>query len=75
MEVTAGDSIQVWLNDKLIIASNAGKAMANTLRLNQGWNHFLIKVTGKGDNWPFSGKLTCNQPDFLKDLESAFEKP
>jgi beta-galactosidase len=75
MEVMTGDSIQVWLNDKLIIASNGGKAMANTLRLNQGWNHFLIKLAGKGDNWPFSGKLTCNQPDFLKDLESAFEKP
>lgn len=76
MEASAGDSIQVWLNDKLIINNvRAGKATATALRLHQGWNHFSIKLSGKSDNWSFSGKLTCNQPDFLKELESTFEKP
>jgi beta-galactosidase len=74
MEVTTSNGTQVWLNDKQIInTTQAGKAAANTLRLHQGWNHFQIRVTG--ENGAFSGRLTCNQPAFLKELESALEKP
>jgi beta-galactosidase len=76
MEVITSDSVQVWLNDKLIINNaSSGKATATALRLHQGWNHFLITLSGKGDNSSFSGKLICNQPAFLNELESAFEKP
>lgn len=76
MEVNTANGIQVWLNDKQIINNaQSGKAIANTLRLHQGWNHVMIKLIGSGENGSFSGKLICNQPAFLKDLESAFEKP
>lgn len=81
MEVAADDAAQVWLNGKIIINNirsgniDGGKAKANALKLHQGWNHFLIKVINEGGGWQFSGRLTCNQPDFLADLESALEKP
>jgi beta-galactosidase len=73
MEVTADDAAQVWLNGKKIINNGQGKAEA--LKLHQGWNHFLIKVIQTGGGWQFSGRLTCSQPEFLAELESALEKP
>ena len=76
MEVNTNNAVQVWLNDKQIINTNqAGKATASTLRLHQGWNHFQLRLTGNSGSGAFSGRLTCNQPAFLKELESAFEKP
>jgi beta-galactosidase len=78
METGAGNGVQVWLNDVMIInntRADSAKAAANALKLHQGWNHFLVKVTGNGGAWPFAGKLTCNQPGFLRQLESTFEKP
>ena len=53
---------EVWLNDERVVRGRA-------LRLRQGWNHFVVK--GKVS----SGRFTCNQPDFLKELDSAFERP
>lgn len=81
MEVAADDAVQVWLNGKRIINNirngdiDNGKAKADALKLHQGWNHFLIKVIQLGGEWKFTGRLTCNQPDFLADLESALQKP
>ncbi|WP_315821266.1 hypothetical protein [Paraflavitalea speifideaquila] len=37
-------------------------------KLHQGWNHFLMKVIQPGVEWKLTGRLTCNQPDFLADL-------
>jgi beta-galactosidase len=76
MEVTADDAAQVWLNDKLIIGEKpAASGRAEALKLRRGWNHFLIRLIQTGGGWQFSGRLTCNQPDFLGGLESALEKP
>ena len=76
LEVSAEDATQVWLNGKEIINNrNRGASKAEALKLHQGWNHFLIKLTKMNGNWTFSGRLTCNQPDFLAELESALAKP
>jgi beta-galactosidase len=81
LEVAADDAVQVWLNGKQIINNirngdlDDGKAKADALKLHQGWNHFLVKVIQLGGEWKFTGRLTCNQPDFLADLESALQKP
>jgi hypothetical protein len=63
LEIKTGDEVQ--LNDALILR---GKGTARALRLRQGWNHFVVKGS-------VTGKLTCNQTDFLKDLDSAFDRP
>ena len=63
LEVESGE--EVWLNDVLILR---GKGVARALRLRQGWNHFVVKGN-------VTGKMSCNQPDFLKDLDSGFERP
>jgi hypothetical protein len=76
LEISAQDATQVWLNGKQIISNkNRGVAKADALKFHQGWNHFLIKITKGNGGWDFSGRLVCNLPDFLAELESALEKP
>jgi hypothetical protein len=41
------------------------KAFAKELLLNQGWNHFLIKLIQADGKWQFSGQLTSSQPAFF----------
>ena len=77
----AYDAMQIWVNGKLVLQKirtgplNGGNAKAEALKLHQGWNHFLIKVIQGSGSWQFVGRLTCNQPDFLAELESSLEKP
>lgn len=81
LELAADDAAQVWLNGRKVINHirqgniDGGKAKAEALKLHQGWNHFLIKVIQTDGGWQFSGRFTCNQPEFLAELESALEKP
>ena len=81
LEVAADDAIQVWLNGKEVLRTvrtgpiDSGKAKADGLKLRKGWNHFLIKVTQASGGWEFMGHLTCTQPEYLPELDSAFEKP
>ncbi|GGB02280.1 glycoside hydrolase family 2 protein [Puia dinghuensis] len=56
---------EVWLNEALVAK---GKGVTRALRLHQGWNHFVVKGS-------FKGRFTCNQPDFLKELDSAYDRP
>ena len=81
LEVTASNAVQVYLNGKLVLNNvrngnyEGGKAVANELKLRQGWNHFLVKLIQIDGKWQFSGKLTSNQPEFLNTLVSALERP
>ncbi|HEY4325060.1 MAG TPA: glycoside hydrolase family 2 TIM barrel-domain containing protein [Mucilaginibacter sp.] len=81
MEVEASNAIQVYLNGKIIINNirtgniEGGNSKAEALKLRQGWNHILVKLIQVDGRWQFSGRLTCNQPDFLSGLVSALEKP
>ena len=81
LEVAADDAMQVWLNGGLIVNNirkgsiDGGKKVVPSLRLRQGWNHFLIKLIHGDRGWQFSGRLTSNQPEFLETLGSALEKP
>jgi beta-galactosidase len=81
LEFDADDALQVWLNGKLVAEKlrtgpiSGGRATAHALKLQQGWNHVLVKVINVDGGWQFAGRLTCNQPDFLADLVSSPEKP
>jgi hypothetical protein len=74
LQVKAGGNAVVFLNGKQILeAETSGEA--KELKLKRGWNHFLIKLVRNGSNWEFAGKLTSNQPEFIKTLGSAVQKP
>ncbi|WP_431210376.1 glycoside hydrolase family 2 protein [Puia sp. P3] len=46
-----------------------------TLPLQRGWNHIRILLQQTPDGWTFTGRLTCNQPEFLKTLSATMNKP
>ncbi|MGA3170441.1 MAG: sugar-binding domain-containing protein [Chthoniobacteraceae bacterium] len=81
LEVAADDAVQVWVNGTQVVNEirsgpiEGGRARVEALKLQQGWNHFLIKVIQAGGAWQFEGRLTCNQPNFLAGMASSLEKP
>jgi hypothetical protein len=78
LNMQTADGVEVWLNGKSVLQSPAGGSgdvVASTLTLQQGWNHFLVRLEhGKGDD-KFSAHLVSSQPDFLNDIKSALQKP
>ena len=78
LKLQTDDGIEIWLNGKSISTDSdkaGGDIQASGLPLQQGWNHFLIRVAhAKGDD-KFQAQLDCSQPDFLSGLKSALQKP
>lgn len=71
------DAVELFLNGKSVFARAGGgeNAVASGLPLQQGWNHFLVRlVHGSGDD-TFSAKFTSSDPAFLDLLHSALQKP
>jgi beta-galactosidase len=71
------DAIELFLNGKSIPAHAAGdeKAIASGLPLQQGWNHFLVKLVHERGDDTFSARLTSSDPAFLDGLHSALQNP
>ncbi len=78
LKLQTPDAVEVWLNGKSLLqcpASADGTAQVSGLPLQQGWNHFLVRlVHGKGDD-KFQAQLICSQPEFLSDLKTSLQKP
>jgi beta-galactosidase len=78
LNLQTSDDLQLWLNGKSIATTpgtTPGSFQASGLPLQQGLNHFLIRLAhGTGDDL-FKAQLVCSQPDFLNDLKSAMQKP
>lgn len=75
--MTTGEEVAFLLNGKEFASKAADEPnlVAKGLPLQQGWNHFLVKVSHLKGDFEFSGGLECSQPQFLNDLSSALRKP
>ena len=71
------DAVELFLNGKSIFTGSAGggNASASGLPLQQGWNHFLVKLIHTNGDDSFSAKLISSDPAFLGVLHSALQKP
>jgi beta-galactosidase len=71
------DAVELFLNGKSILARPTGgeSAIVSGLPLQQGWNHFLVKLVHKNGDDTFSARLTSSDPAFLDALHSALQKP
>ena len=71
------DAVELFLNGKSFLAHPAegDNAIASGLPLQQGWNHFLVKLVHKNGDDTFSAKLTSSDQTFLDALHSALQKP
>jgi hypothetical protein len=77
LDLNTRDSLQVFLNGKSVFnrPSTDGTAVAAGLPLQQGWNHFLIRLLHNSGDDMFSAHLVCSDIDFLNALHSALQKP
>jgi hypothetical protein len=71
------DAVEFFLNGKSVLALSPGGAntVASGLPLQQGWNHFLVKLVHTNGDDTFSARLTSSDPAFLDALHSALQKP
>jgi Glycosyl hydrolases family 2/Glycosyl hydrolases family 2, sugar binding domain/Glycosyl hydrolases family 2, TIM barrel domain len=77
LRLNSKDEIELFLNGKSILARPEGdeNAVASGLPLQQGWNHFLVKLVHKNGTDLFSAQLTSTDATFLDALHSALQKP
>jgi hypothetical protein len=71
------DAVELFLNGKSVLVGPAsgGSATTSGLPLQQGWNHFLVKLVHTNGDDSFSGRLISSDPGFLDALHSALQKP
>jgi beta-galactosidase len=71
------DAVKLFLNGKSVFAHSTGGgiAVASGLPLQQGWNHFLMKLVHANGDDIFSARLKSSDPAFLDTLHSALQEP
>ena len=75
------DGCQVWLNSKLIKEDRGthpltpDSLVCDSLPLQRGWNHFVVKVVQGGGQWQYEARLQCSAPEFLEELKSSMDPP
>ena len=83
VELLAGsdDGAKVWLNRKPVL-ENRGKNPLQAeqykltgLPLEQGWNHFLVRVANDRGGWQFQARLQCRYPTLAPLLRTAVARP
>ena len=66
LEIGADDGVKVWLNGKVVHANNTFRALRPgsdkvNIKLNEGWNSLLLKITPLNQGWEFCARLV--KPD------------
>jgi beta-galactosidase len=71
------DSVEVFLNGRSVPthSGTGGEITASGLPLQQGHNHFLLRVVHGNGNHLFKAKLLCSDAAFLHELSSSVQAP
>ncbi|HEX3940727.1 MAG TPA: glycoside hydrolase family 2 TIM barrel-domain containing protein [Acidobacteriaceae bacterium] len=77
LEVMQRGPVQAWLNGQIVVDKTGPDAAATAqgLKLEAGWNHFLLRIVHANGRGQFSARFTSNQPEFLTEIDSALEPP
>jgi HEAT repeat protein len=75
LELGSDDGIKAWLNREVIHTNNAlrgcGPAQDKVdIRLRQGWNELLLKVTNDGGGWGASARLRGPEGGALRNVRT-----
>ena len=79
--IGSDDGCQVWLNAKRIQEDRGthpltpGSMKCESLPLQRGWNHFIVKVVQGGGEWQFRADLRSSDPLFLTELHTSLAGP
>lgn len=73
LEVGSDDGVKVWLNGELVHANNASRPVSPgddkvTVKLREGWNPMLMKVTNGGGDWGACARLRTTDGQRLDGL-------
>ncbi|MCD6339185.1 MAG: HEAT repeat domain-containing protein, partial [Verrucomicrobia bacterium] len=74
------DGFKLWVNGRLVAKHNVMRAVQPDqekipIRLRQGWNDLLLKVTQNNQGWGFCARLTGPDGAPLSDGQAAAELP
>lgn len=75
------DGCQVWLNSHLLREDRGvhpltpDSIVAPAVPLQQGWNHFIVKVVQGGGEWGFEARFHCSDAHFLLRVRSSILPP
>ena len=73
----ADDAYKVWLNGSLVAEQqrvgplSPDEFRAATLPMQQGWNHFLVKVVQASGEWRFTARFECSDEQYMAQLQGA----
>jgi hypothetical protein len=73
MQIGSDDGVKVWVNGEIVHANNVSRGHKAgedkvAVRLEKGWNIFLVKVTQGGGGWGFSARLVDDEGNALKNI-------
>jgi len=74
LEIGSDDGVKVWLNDQVIHANNAMRALRPgedkvDITLKKGWNDILLKVTQGSGGWEVCVRLIGLDGEILKNVK------
>ncbi|HET6382841.1 MAG TPA: glycoside hydrolase family 2 TIM barrel-domain containing protein [Armatimonadota bacterium] len=75
------DGCQIWLNSHLLKEDRGvhpltpDSIVAPAVPLQQGWNHFIVKVVQGGGEWGFEARFHSSDARFLLGLRSSILPP
>ena len=73
LEIGSDDGVKVWLNDELVHAKNASRALRAgedvlDTQLRKGWNSLLLKVRQGGGDWSGCARFRTEAGAEMEDL-------
>jgi len=73
LEIGSDDSVQVWLNERIVHSNNSfrGITLAQDkvdVHLQQGWNTLMLKISQGGGGWGFCCGVTGPNGEQLPDI-------
>ena len=80
LELGSDDGLKVWLNDHLVHANNAARALQAgsdkvDVTLNAGWNSLLLKVTQHNAGWGFCVRFSETGGEPVAGLRASLKPP
>ena len=66
-----GNMVKAFMNEE---EWSKGEAIYKALPLEKGWNHILVVVGQTLGDWKTKIRLSCTNPEFLKEIETSVDK-
>jgi beta-galactosidase len=77
LEMKTTDGVELYLNGNSVYQQKPGMGVgaASGLPLQQGWNHFIVRLNHVGGENSFGARLVSSDAAFFSQLKSALQKP